>query len=55
MLSSAIPMMSFDVYAADGDVLPYITPSGLSGPWDVAFDSANNRMYVGNVGQNTSQ
>ena len=51
MLSSTIPLMSSDVYAADGDILKYIT--GFSGSWEVAFDSANNRMYVGNVGQNT--
>ena len=51
MLSSAIPMMPSDVYAADGDILRYIT--GFSGSWEVAFDSANNRMYVTNNNSDT--
>ena len=51
MLSSAIPMMSSDVYAADGDIITTISVG--STPWGIAFDSTNNRMYVVNFAAGT--
>mgnify|MGYP000150237645 CR=1 FL=1 len=49
LLTSSFPLN--DAFAADGDIIATISVG--SSPQGIAFDSANNRMYVANYGPNT--